>query len=216
MKGLFISGAGTNIGKTHIGCHIIRALQVKFNVIARKPIESDCTPGPSGLTPKDATLLNNACKNPETIDKVCPYRFEACVSGEKASTDAGMALSLVQLSAACQGKDDDFVVVEGAGGLYSPIAKQALNSDLAAALSLPLVLVIKDELGAVNQALLCLQAAQKQQLTVAMLVLNQITPNSLDNAKTIERYTETTVLEFSENSAVKFAQQVVSNQVRLN
>lgn len=210
MKGLFISGAGTNVGKTFIACQLIKALNGKYNIIARKPIESDCASSTKGLIPKDAVALNNACKNQQALDRVCPYRFEACVNGEKASTDTDTWVSLSQLSAACQAKNDDFVVVEGAGGLYSPIAKQALNSDLAAALDLPLVLVIKDELGAINQALLCLQAAKKQQLTVVMLVLNQITPNSLENAKTIERYTKTTVFEFSKNTATKFAQQVVS------
>lgn len=213
MKGLFISGSSTDVGKTFIAQRLIEILNQTHTVRARKPIESDCAPSPTGLMPKDAVLLNNACKNHEAIDKVCPYRFEACVSGEKASVDANKALSLAQLAAACQVAEGDFVVVEGAGGLYSPIAKQALNSDLAAVLGMPLVLVVKDELGAVNQALLCLYAAKKQKLTVAMLVLNQITANTLENAKVIRQYTQATVIEFNADNLTAFCQQVLSLEV---
>lgn len=205
--GLFISGSGTDVGKTYIACHIIKILSAKFKVVARKPLESDCTPSVTGLIPKDATLLNNACQTPEALDAVCPFRFAARASGEKASADATVVLSLTQLSAACQ--TTDFVVIEGAGGLYSPIAKQVLNSDLVAILSHPLVLVVKDELGAVNQALLCLSAAEKQKLTVAMLVLNQITPNTLENAKTIKQYTQVPVVVFSTDNLTQFTQKII-------
>ena len=58
-------------------------------------------------------------------------------------------------------------MVEGAGGLYSPIAETTLNVDLAIELQLPLLIVIRDELGAVSQALLTLEAAKNNNLTVA-------------------------------------------------
>jgi dethiobiotin synthetase len=85
------------------------------------------------------------------------------------------------------------VVIEGAGGLYSPMAQQVLNSDFAVAINLPMVIVVKDELGAINQALLSIEAAKKHKLNIAMLVLNQITPNSLDNAKALSAYTDVDV-----------------------
>lgn len=211
MKGLFISGSGTNVGKTFIASYIIKALNEKYTVVARKPIESDCIKTSDGLIPKDAVLLNDACVNPELIDTVCQFKFETCVSGEKASTEQGINVSLQDLVQAVQpDNNDDFVVVEGAGGLYSPIAQQALNSDLASALGLPVVIIVKDELGAINQALLSIGAAKKHKLNIALLVLNQMTLNDLGNAKALSAYTEVEVVVFSEHRLDDFNAQVTA------
>ncbi len=211
MKGLFISGSGTNVGKTFVASYIIQALNAKYRVAVRKPIESDCAKSDSGLIAKDAMLLNSVCTKPEPIDVVCQFKFEACVSGEKASEDKGLSITLEDLIAAVQpNKDDDFVVIEGAGGLYSPIAQQTLNSDLAIAVNLPLVIVVKDELGAVNQALLSIAAAKKHKLKIAMLVLNQITPNNLDNGKAIRNYTDVDVIIFNKGNPDDFSAKVLA------
>lgn len=211
MKGLFISGSGTNVGKTFIATRIIQALNAKFKVVARKPIESGCQKTAIGLVPKDAIMLNNACRHPESIDRVCKYQFAACHSGEKAATDQGKNLTLNALIAASQPIDkDDFVVIEGAGGLYSPIATTTLNSDLAQALGLPIVIVVADELGAINQALLSLRAAKQHNLEVLMLVLNQITPNDLNNAEGLKAYSAVEVVVFNKNCEHLFAKKVLN------
>jgi len=205
MKGLFISGSGTDVGKTFIATHLIHALNSKYHVVVRKPIESDCLITPQGLVPKDATLLNNACAQPQKIEQVCRFQFKACVSGEKASIDQGVKVTLDNLVCASHSDNSqDFVVVEGAGGLYSPIAEQLLNADLAAALGLSVVIVVKDELGAINQALLSLSAAKMHKLDVIMLVLNQMTSNNLDNAQAIRRYTEVNVVVFNKDNQDDF------------
>lgn len=210
MKGLFISGSGTDVGKTFIASHIIRALNSECRVVAKKPIESDCLKTPQGLAPKDAILLNDACAQPQPIEKVCKFKFEACVSGEKASSDQGVRVALDDLVAASlSDSEQDFVIVEGAGGLYSPIAEQLLNVDLASALRLPVVIVVKDELGAINQALLSLRAAKEHSLDVAMLVLNQMNNNSLDNAQAIGRYTQTKVVVFNKGNQSDFVKMVL-------
>ena len=210
MKGLFISGSGTDVGKTFIANHLIRALNSNYRVVARKPIESDCIKTLQGLIPKDAVLLNNACTNPEPIEVVCAYRFEACVSGEKASADQGVEVTLDDLVVASRPANTaDFVVVEGAGGLYSPIAAHLLNVDLAGALELPVVIVVKDELGAINQALLSLHAAKAYNLNVMMLVLNQMSVNNLDNAQAIQAYTSTKVVVFHKDNQDEFAKTVL-------
>lgn len=211
MKGLFISGSSTNVGKTFIASYIIRALREKYTVVARKPIESDCIKVGDRLVPKDAVLLNDVCTNLEPIDTVCQFKFEACVSGEKASAEQGISVSLQDLVRAVQPiNNDDFVVIEGAGGFYSPIAQQALNSDFASALGLPVVIVVKDELGAINQALLSIGAAKQHKLNVVLLVLNQITANNLDNAQALSAYTEVEVVVFNQNRLGDFNAKVVA------
>lgn len=212
MKGLFVTGSGTDVGKTFIATYIIRILNTKYCVVARKPLESDCIKTTDGLLlPKDAVLLNDACVNPESIDAVCQFKFEACVNGEKASIDQSLSVTLEDLVKAVQlNGSDDFVVIEGSGGLYSPIAQQALNSDFAIIINLPIVIIVKDELGAINQALLSIEAAKKYKLNIAMLVLNQITPNNLDNAKLLSTYTDVDVVIFNTDKMGEFNAKVLA------
>lgn len=211
MKGLFISGSGTDVGKTFVASYIIRALNTKCRVVVRKPIESDCVKTSDGLLPKDAVLLNDTCAKPELIDAVCQFKFEACVSGEKASIDQSLSVTLKDLVKAVQpSSSDDFVVIEGAGGLYSPIAQQVLNSDFAVAINLPIVIVVKDELGAINQALLSIEATKKHKLNIAMLVLNQIIPNNLDNVKALSAYTDVDVVVFNKDKVCDFNTKVLT------
>jgi len=202
MKGLFISGSNTDVGKTFIAQHIIALLAKSQQVFVRKPVESDCLQHNGELKTKDAVLLSNAANTSELIDKICPYKFSSCSSPEMASKEAAVSLSLADLVLACQSKDP--VVVEGAGGLLSPIAENALNVELMQALNLPIVLVVKDELGAVNQALLALNAAKNYQLNVAMLVLNQIQPNGLNNALAISQYSDANVVVFNTKNLERF------------
>jgi dethiobiotin synthetase len=198
MKGVFVTGSNTGVGKTTVAIEIVRFLSQKQDLKVRKPVETGCSDGDTANGPKDAILLSEACTQKEPLSLVCPYRFELEASAESASNKAGEGLSLEDLIKAClENTKGSFVLVEGAGGLYSPIAKMALNSDLAAALRLPLVIVIEDELGAISQALLTINAAEKSNLDVLCIVLNQISKNSLSNREAICAYTKTPVISFS-------------------
>ncbi|WP_190600420.1 dethiobiotin synthase [Candidatus Vesicomyidisocius sp. SY067_SCS001] len=206
MKGLFISGSGTNVGKTFIAQYLIRFLTNILKVSVRKPVESDCKNKNGKLIPKDALLLSKACNIIESIDKVCRYKFKACSSAQIASKAVGLKLTLDNLVDACVA--DEFVIVEGAGGLLSPIAIKTLNSNLIQSINVPVVLVIKDELGAVNQALLSINAAQRYKLNISMVVLNQIYPNLLDNKKAINQYTNVNIVVFNHNDLKSFERQI--------
>ena len=77
------------------------------------------------------------------------------------------------------------MLVEGAGGFYSPLAENGLNADLASQLQLPVFIVVDDRIGAVNQALMTIQAVESRQLPVAAVVLNEVSPEhaaDMDNA----------------------------------
>ena len=193
-----MTGSNTGVGKTTVAIEIVRFLSQKQDLKVRKPVETGCSDGDTANGPKDAILLSEACTQKEPLSLVCPYRFELEASAESASNKAGEGLSLEDLIKAClENTKGSFVLVEGAGGLYSPIAKMALNSDLAAALRLPLVIVIEDELGAISQALLTINAAEKSNIDVLCIVLNQISKNSLSNREAICAYTKTPVISFS-------------------
>jgi len=126
-----------------------------------------------------------------------------------ASTEGGKKLTLEDLVLACRcGTDESFVVVEGAGGLYSPIAEASLNVDLAISLELPLLIVIRDELGAISQALLTLEAAKKNNLKVACVILNVVEDNNLSNKEALIAYTKTPVVSFSQDNLGAFCSEI--------
>jgi dethiobiotin synthetase len=77
------------------------------------------------------------------------------------------------------------LIVEGAGGFYSPLADNGLNADLASLLQLALIIVINDRIGAVNQALMTIQSIESRHLAIAAIIMNQVsedTDSDMDNS----------------------------------
>lgn len=204
--GVFITGTDTGVGKTRVGVALARLLRERhLRVRARKPVESGCPMGPGGLVPQDATLLHAAAGGMEALERVCPYRLQAPLSPERAAELEGKALNLRQLHAACRWgiEPDDFLLVEGAGGFYSPIARRALNADLAGGLGLPVLVVAADRLGALNHTLLTIEAVRMRGLALAGLILNQpvLQPDSaMDNAVDLARWLQMPVLRLPHNA----------------
>ena len=209
MEGVFVTGSNTGVGKTTIAIEIVRHISQTRDVKVRKPVETNCEIREQVFIPKDAIALSAACQLQEPLNKVCPYCFEAEASAEIASADSGEKLTLKELVLACKRDvDESFVLVEGAGGLYSPIAEAALNVDLAIELQLPLLIVIRDELGAISQALLTLEAAKKNNLAVACVVLNVVRRNNLSNKEALTAYTKTPVISFSQGGLEAFCSKI--------
>ncbi|SFV68776.1 Dethiobiotin synthetase [hydrothermal vent metagenome] len=180
MEGLFITGTNTEVGKTEVACEILKTLP---NAIARKPVETDCNP-----IAKDAFRLAEITN--EAIEIVCPYQYKQCSSPEQANKN----LQLSDLIKACA--TDKFVIVEGAGGFYSPIAKNTLNADFAQELALDIILVVKDELGSVSQTLLTIEAIHKKKLNLKAIILNTFVKNDLNNLSALQQYTNEKIVKF--------------------
>ena len=186
--GYFITGSDTAVGKTWIGCQLIQQLSsLVESVKVRKPIESGCKTLHNGqLFPADGDGLFQANNCRETLDIVTPYRFSAALAPDRAALLEGKTITLDLLVEAVNNniEEQDTLIVEGAGGFYSPIAKSSLNADLAKALGLEAIIVIDDRLGAINQALLTIHAVQQAGLDIRAIVLNQVTedrPDDMDN-----------------------------------
>ncbi len=176
MQGVFITGTSTDVGKTFIATEIARRLcQRDITVIPRKPVESGCIKQGDDLIPQDATALKEAANYQGPLSEVCPYRFEPAISPVRAAHLANITLTTEQLVSSClQGSEDGFVLVEGAGGFYSPLTENGLNADLAVALQLPVLLVADDRLGVLNQVLLNVEAMQIRGIHIVGVVLNQL------------------------------------------
>ena len=176
MQGVFITGTNTDVGKTFIATEIARQLsQRNITVIPRKPVESGCIKQGDDLIPQDATALMEAANYQGSLSEVCPYRFEPPISPVRAAHLANKILTTEQLVQTClSGSEEGFVLVEGAGGFYSPLAENGLNADLAVALQLPVILVADDKLGVISQVLLNVEAIQMRGLPLAAVVLNSL------------------------------------------
>ncbi len=175
-KGLFITGTDTDVGKTYITVQIIRQLQtIVAPIKVRKPIESGCELNKQTLHPADGFALWQANKQNETLEIITPYRFQPAIAPNRAAALKQKTINTADLTAACLAhvNPHDFLIVEGAGGFYSPLSSDGLNVDLAISLNLNIVLVVKDQLGCINHTLLTLKAIKQAQLNCCAIVLNQ-------------------------------------------
>lgn len=193
-NGYFITGSDTDVGKTYIGCELIRQLrELDAEIEVRKPAESGCIPDETGqLIAADATQLNAANDNAETMSRVAANRFKAALAPHRAARLEGKELYITDLVDACSRDDDNnLLFVEGAGGFYSPIAEDGLNADLASTIQLPVIIVVSDRVGAVNQALLTIDAVESHHLPIAAVILNRVETgheNGMNNVEDLSRH----------------------------
>ncbi len=167
MHGLFITGTDTDVGKTTITALIAQHLcDQGMMVSVRKPIASGCD-----IACNDAERLSQATGEDEWL--VCPHRFKAAVSPERAMRQENKHLALDDLVNASN-NSPHFTLVEGAGGLLSPLTSDANNADLAVALALPVLLVVANKVGCINHTLLSLEAMESRQLTCIGIIANSI------------------------------------------
>lgn len=193
--GLFVTGTDTGVGKTQIAAALAH-LFVDRNLVVRprKPVESGCRRRKGDrLMPEDAGTLQVAARTDESLAQICPYPMEPALSPERAAALSGKTLTLDDVQEACVNgvTDTDFLLVEGAGGFYSPLVSGALNVDLAMALSLPVLLVAADRLGTIGHTLMAVEAIRRRGLTLAGVVLNRLGPHGdplMDNATDLSRW----------------------------
>jgi dethiobiotin synthetase len=177
-RGVFITGTDTNVGKTYVASLLVRQLREKgLRVGVYKPAASGCVRQQGALVSEDALSLWQAAGQPGTLAEVCPQCFEAPLAPHLAARAEGRELNRELLLAGIEPwrRGSDFIVVEGAGGLLSPVGDDYYIADLAAAFQFPLIIVAANRIGVINQTLQTLHVARTyaRPLTVAGVILNQ-------------------------------------------
>ena len=207
-KGLFITGTDTDVGKTYIGAQIVSQLHDQgINAVPRKPIESGCGYSGNELIPADASKYYEAAKKKYSLNEICPFRFEPAISPQRAARLVNKPVHLKEVVNACTKNlaDDDYLVVEGAGGFYSPLCEDGKNSDLAKCLNLPVLLVASDKLGCINHILLTIDAIHHNELSLAAVILNQqekIKKQSMNNFEDLQNYLDVPIFTVSYDEAI--------------
>lgn len=190
-KAFFIAGTGTDVGKTFVSAALVRAARGQgLRVAATKPVTSgfDATK----LADSDAGQLLAAMGVTPTetgIEKIAPWRFAAPLAPTAAARKEKRALPYDDVVAFCRERltqKVDLHLIEGAGGVMSPIAEEALVVDLVEDLELPVVLVGGDYLGAVSHMLTALEALGNRRIDVAAVVVNEPAKGGLGAAAMIE------------------------------
>jgi dethiobiotin synthetase len=197
VRGLFVTGTGTGVGKTVLSAALLAAMSAAGEPVrAHKPVVTGLDE-PPGAWPPDHELLARAAR--QTPEEVAPERYGPAVSPHLAGTPLDPAQLLAAARAAGQGRT---LIVEGVGGLLVPLAGDYTVRDLAAALGLPLLVAAPPGLGTINHTLLTLHAARAAGLEVRAVVLTpwpgQPTVMEASNRATIARLgdVEVAVLPF--------------------
>jgi dethiobiotin synthetase len=194
IRGFFITGTDTEVGKTVVATALVRALVSRgLRVAAMKPIASGSQRTPRGLRNDDALALMAASNVAASYERVNPYCFEPAISPHIAAEDAGIAIDLTHIQrdfAALAAAPADYVIVEGAGGWLAPIGPRTTMKDLAGALDLPVVLVVGVRLGCINHALLTKLAIESHGARFAGWIANTLAtamPRLKENLDTLTR-----------------------------
>jgi dethiobiotin synthetase len=179
-KSLFITGTDTGVGKTVVAAALTRALVRRgLRVAVMKPVASGSDATPEGLRNSDALALMAASNVAAPYDVVNPYCFSPPISPHIAAREAGIAVELALLRSRYDAlaAASDCVIVEGAGGWLAPVSDTAAMADMAAALSLPVVLVVGLRLGCLNHALLSRESVESHGAAFAGWIANAIDPH---------------------------------------
>lgn len=191
LRGLFVTGTDTGVGKSIVAAALCAALAARGeSVAAFKPALTGLDED-SGDWPPDHELLASAASAGQAPEDVAPYRFGPAVSPHYAAELAGVSIEGGPLvhAASSAGDAAEALIVEGVGGLLVPLAVDYLVRDLAADLGLGLLVVARPGLGTISHTLLTVEAARAAGLAVTGVIMNPWP----EEPRAIERSNRTTV-----------------------
>lgn len=186
MKGVFVTGTDTGVGKTLAACALIHALAERgVAATPMKPIAAGAESVDGRLLNDDTrALLTAAGRDLSFATQATPILLREPMAPHIAARREGVTLTLDPVLAAFEraAAEGKFLVVEGVGGFRVPLGEALDTVDLAQALALPVVLVVGMRLGCLNHALLTVQAIKAAKLRLAGWIASAVDPhmNGLD------------------------------------
>jgi len=178
-KAILISATDTDAGKTYVTCLLGKSLLRQGIAVAPlKPVESGCRPGAEGRPfPADAALLRDAFAPGLPLSSVCCYPLLSVLSPHLAARAEGISIDpgRIRQTIVDTAKTADLVLIEGAGGLTVDIREGYSFADLARDLSLPVLIVTGNRLGALNHLKLTLHYLRSCAIPLFGILLSDLT-----------------------------------------
>jgi dethiobiotin synthetase len=175
VSAIFVTGTGTDVGKTFLGVALIRQWRAAgHGVAAFKPVASGFDPATAQAS--DPGVLLAALDSPiSDIDTMSPWRFAAPLSPDMAAAREGRTLdfdAIVEFS--CRmATSAERVLIEGVGGIMVPLDERHTVLDWMSALRLPVLLVAGSYLGTISHTLTALRVLAQRNLTVAAVAVSE-------------------------------------------
>lgn len=167
MKGIFVTGTDTGVGKTVVAAGIAALLKSRgLNVGVMKPVASGGR--------EDAHLLRLASGSDDDLDLINPIHLRHPLAPGVSAQLEGVPVNigLIEQAARELSRRHDVLVVEGAGGLLVPIRDDFFMADLVLNLGLPLLIVARRGLGTINHTLMTVECAKTRGIEVAGVIYN--------------------------------------------
>jgi len=190
MAAFFVTGSGTDIGKTWICAGLLAAWRARgLSPEALKPVVSGFDPAAAQAS--DPAVLLRALgrtADADAIEAMAPFRFLAPLSPDQAAAQEGRTLSAAVLADQCRrviASAGGPVLIEGAGGIMSPLSRDETMLDLAAAVGAPVLFVAGSYLGALSHALTGLAALKARGVAVRAVLVNESAEDSVGLQQTL-------------------------------
>ena len=187
---IFITGTDTNVGKTTITAASILALQQQGTSVGiLKPIETGVDS--KNREQSDTERLRGLLSPTPSFDSVCLYAFPQPLAPLAAARETERPIELSRIRAHIHklAQQYSFLLIEGAGGIFTPITPNHTMRDLVAFLNIPCLIVGHTNLGGINHCLLTLEALQHAGITVGGIILNE--PHFQNTTATIQQQQST-------------------------
>ncbi len=194
MYRYFVTGTDTEVGKTYATCQLLRAAAAAgLAAVGVKPISAGCEWREGEWQNEDALALQAASSIALPLSTINPIALEPPIAPHIAAAQAGVTLDFTTLDRGLvpvMAQRPELVLIEGAGGWRLPINANDYLSDWVKRQGLPVIVVVGMRLGCLNHAMLTVEAVQRDGLTLAGWVANDIDPAMPYRAENIATLTE--------------------------
>ncbi len=202
MKGFFITGTDTGVGKTIVSAIVINVLRMQgLKTCAMKPVETGALREGDVLIPSDGMFLKDMAQMEEPVNYVTPLCLEKPLAPMVAAEMDGVEIdvTLIQKTYEYLKKRYEAIVVEGIGGIMVPIKRDYLVVDLIKELGHPVIVVSRPGLGTINHTILTINELLRRDITIRGIIFNYSAPpeGSLaeeTNPSVISRLTDVPVI----------------------
>jgi dethiobiotin synthetase len=205
-KNLFITGTGTDVGKTFVTGLIVKKLAEsgKHPAYYKAAMSGNVRRPDGSLIPGDARFVKEISGIEQPLEEMCPYVYEAAVSPHLASRLEGNPVRMEVVEQGFQKvcKSYDYVTMEGSGGILCPLCfddkKEKIQlEDVIQKLQLPCLLIANAGLGTINSVVLTVEYMRARRIPLKGIIFNHFHPGNVmeeDNLRMCESMTGLNVL----------------------